>query len=82
MTYIAKVIWYNDFNVSEETVNLFITGDSYKDIADKLSAHFGEEDIISMEIEPFAPDDFLVFDEDITDIFDAIRARVGERVIW
>lgn len=82
MTYIAKVVWYNDFNATEEKINLFIAGDSYKEVADKLSVHFGEEDILSMEIEPFAPDDFLIFEEQVSDLFDEVVEGIGERVIW
>ena len=82
MTYIAKVVWYNDFNTMEEKVNLFITGDSYKEVVEKLSVHFGEEDILSMEIEPFAPDDFLIFEEPVHDLFNDVVKGIGERVIW
>lgn len=82
MTYIAKVVWYNDLDVREEKINLFISGESYKDVVEKLSVHFGEEDILSMEIEPFAPDDFLIFEEQVSDLFDEVVKGIGERVIW
>lgn len=82
MTYIATVTYYNDVVEKELTVNHFIVGDSYANAVNKLINYYGEEDTESIYVEPFSPDDFLAFDKDFTDVFDAVRTKVGERVLW
>lgn len=74
-----KVVWFNDCekesNVS--TGLIFADGgecEAYMTAVEKLYKYFGEE-IESIKIEPFAPDEPLMVSEELLD-------KLAEEVIW
>ena len=74
-----KVVWFNDA-ASESTVStglIFADGDeceAYMAAVEKLYKYYGK-DIESIKIEPFAPDEPLIIEEEILD-------EIAEEVIW
>lgn len=74
-----KVVWFNEVeresNVSTGLV--FSDGDeceAYMTAVEKLYNHYGKE-IESIQIEPFAPDEPLIIEEEVLD-------KLAEEVIW
>lgn len=74
-----KVVWFNECE-NESSVStglIFADGDeceAYMTAVEKLYKHFGK-DIESIKIEPFAPDEPLMAEEDLLD-------KLAEEVIW
>ena len=85
MVYKVIVDWYNDFTEKEETVGLFLVADTYGDVVNKVTTHFGEEDLSELRITPWAPDDFIQFDLGNVDedwLFHKVDKDIGKNVIW
>lgn len=74
-----KVVWFNEVE-RESNVNtglIFADGgdcEAYMTAVEKLYKHFGEE-IESIKIEPFAPDEPLMVNEELLN-------KLAEEVIW
>lgn len=85
MVFKAIVDWYNDFSQKEEKKGIFVVADSYKESMEKLVHMFGEEDMVSISIEPWAPDDMIIFDLDNVDhdwLFNKVDSDIGKTIIW
>ena len=85
MTFKAIVDWYNDLSQKEEKKGIFVVADSYKESIEKLVNMFGEEDMMSVSIESWAPDDMIIFDLDNVDhdwLFNKIDSDIGKTILW
>lgn len=85
MVYKVKLNWYNDLSQKEEPKGIFMVADSYKESIDKLVKMFGEEDITNVSLEPWAPDDMIIFDLDNVDydwLFNKVDSDIGKTIIW
>lgn len=82
MVYIMNVEWYNDIDGSTEAINGFVTGDSYNDVLTKVVTHYGEDELESVRLELFGPDDMLEFFKDKTNLFNKVKSSLAEDIIW
>ena len=82
MIFTASVSYYNDDTSNIDTDNLFVCADTLKDVAEKISEYYGEDQIDSLGIGPFSPDNMLVFDEEDESLFYDIKDQLGEKIIW
>lgn len=82
MMYVAKVIVYEpDYN-EIRTEQLFISGDNYSDVTEKLVNYYGENETENISISIFSPDDFVQFDEEDSDLFNMVKSKLEKKVIW
>ena len=82
MIFTATVNYYNDDTMNVEPNHLFICADTLKDVAEKVSEFYGEDQIDSLEIIPFSPDDMLIFREENEELFYEVREALSEEVVW
>ena len=84
MMYIVKVKVYNEFDMKSIKYNLFVPGDSYVDVINKLIKYYGEDELEEVTMELWAPDSFLEFEDSIHDnqVFNAVRQTLEDRIIW
>ena len=82
MIFIATVNYYNDDTMNVEPEHLFVCADTLKDVTEKISEFYGEDQIDSLEIAPFSPDDMLIFGEEEEDLFYEVKNTLGEKVVW
>lgn len=82
MMYVAKVTVYDpDYNKTR-TEQLFISGDNYFDVTEKLISYYGENETENIFISIFSPDDFIQFDEEDGDLFNMVKSKLEKKVIW
>ena len=82
MMYVAKVTVYEPEDGVTITDQLFISGDNYSDVTDKLVNYYGENELEDMSISIFGPDDFIRFDEEDKHLFEIVKDKLGKKVIW
>lgn len=82
MMFTATVNYYNDDTMNVEIEHLFVCADTLKDVTEKVSEFYGEDQIDSLEIAPFSPDDMLIFREDYEELFYEVKNRLNEEVVW
>lgn len=82
MVYIMNVEWYNEIDDSIEVINGFVTGDSYNDTLNKVIKYYGEQELESVRLERFGPDDMLEFFKDKTDLFNKVKSALAEDILW
>ena len=82
MIFTATVNYYNDDTMNVEPEYLFVCADTLKDVTEKISEFYGEDQIDSLEIAPFSPDDMLIFREEEEDLFYEVKDTLGEKVVW
>lgn len=82
MMFTATVNYYNDDTMNVETEHLFVCADILKDVTEKISEFYGEDQIDSLEIAPFSPDDMLIFREEDSSLFYEAKDVLGEEVVW
>lgn len=82
MMFTATVNYYNDDTMNVETEHLFVCADTFKGVTEKVSEFYGEDQIDSLEIAPFSPDDMLIFNEEDEDLFYDVRDQLAEQIVW
>lgn len=82
MMFTATVNYYNDDTMNVETEHLFVCADTFKDVTEKVSEFYGEDQIDSLEIASFSPDDMLIFNEEDEDLFYDVRDQLAEQIVW
>ena len=83
MLFTAHVRFYDEDSRELELNHLFVFAEDFSDVAYKVSEYYGENNIESVEIQAFSPDEMLVFqtDEEETLFYD-VKDSLGEKVIW
>ena len=87
MMYIAHVRYYNELSNREnqmEDVHCFVPGDSFHDVINTMEAYYGKNEIESITMEVFSPDNFLEFSDSLhdKDLFKAVKETLEANVIW
>lgn len=91
MMYVAKVNFIDEFGDdgrrTRHTSALFITGKSYTHVMAQLAKFYGNDNIESVKLEPFSPDDFLEFDYSTSELeemelFTEVERVIGDKVLW
>ena len=82
MIFTVTVNYYNDNTTKLEANHLFVFADTLKDVAEKVSEYYGEDQIDLLEIVPYSPDDFIIFDEEDEHLFYEIKDCLCEKIIW
>ena len=83
MVYAVKVVWFNDLNNTEEKINSFMFGENYRDVMDNIINQYGEQELLTINIEPFAPDYCIPFEGKNIDLFDEVRVKIlNESILW
>lgn len=82
MMFTATVNYYNDDTMGVDSEHLFVCADTFKDVTEKISEFYGEEQIDSLEIAPFSPYDMLIFREKDSSLFYEVKDVLGEEVVW
>ena len=82
MTFVVAVSYYNDETSEKTTDFLFVFADTFKDATEKVTEYYGENQIDAIELQAFSPCDFLVFNEEDSDIFFDVKKAIGNKVIW
>lgn len=86
MTYVAKVVWADEFNDYEEnTTYSFLWADSYIDAMERLVAYYGDEEMVEVFLTPFSPDNLLEFDKDVLEeykLFTDVKNVLSKKIMW
>ena len=85
MVFKVNVNWYDNSDEKEKKDGLFLMAESYVNAIEKLVNYYGEEDMWGIQIELWAPEDFIILDrgnpaED--SLFDTIDKDIGKNIIW
>ena len=91
MMYVAKVDFVDEFDDdgrrTRHTSALFIPGESYIDVMTRLAKFYGDNNIESVKLEMFSPDDFLEFGYSTStleemELFTEVERVIGDKVVW
>lgn len=85
MIYITELKFWDEYENQHVRVKSFVTANNIKDAADKVINYYGEDPIEKLSFEPFSPDDFLEFRVDNPEeeeLFEKVRKRIGDEIIW
>ncbi len=82
MMYVAKVKYYVPEEGKSEEESLFISGDNYCDVTEKLTGFYGENEVEDIFISLFGPDDFIAFDEENKHLFEIVKDKLEKRIMW
>ena len=85
MMYTVKVKFYAEYSDKKdkmETNFCFVSADDMYVVMHKMEEYFGKDCIEEITIADFSPDDFLVFESDISDMFYDVKSTLGAKVIW
>ena len=82
MFYTVDIEYYETADDTLNKVSTFVSANSYKEAIEELVAYFGEEEIESISIAPFSPDNLLIFEEGNHELFLQVKSRLGKDIIW
>lgn len=82
MIYTAEITVYDPDENEMRKEKLFISGDNYSDITNKLINYYGENELEDMFISLFGPDDFIAFDEEDKHLFEIVKDKLEKKVVW
>ena len=82
MIYVAYIERYEEWDQKMVTANLFVTANTLAEAIHKLSDYYGEEYLERVDIKSFSPDDFLVFKDEDTELFDMVKSKLEPDIIW
>ena len=82
MTYVAYIERYEEWDQKMVAGNLFITANTLTEAIRKLSDYYGEEYLERVDIKSFSPDDFLIFKDENTELFDMVKSALEPDIVW
>lgn len=82
MIYVAYTEHYQEWDNKMSAENLFVTADTLTEAVQKLSNYYGEECLERIDIKSFSPDDFLIFKDEDTELFDMVKSKLEPDIIW
>lgn len=82
MTYVAYIEYYREWDEKMTAANLFITANTLTEAVNKLSSYYGEEYLERIDIKSFSPDDFIIFKDENTELFNAVKSAIEPDIIW
>ena len=81
MVYTVYVCYCDEETLGNVQNRLFVFADSFTSVAERVTSYYGEYNIVTMEITPFSPDSFLLFDEEDTTLFCDVKYKLEEKII-
>lgn len=82
MFYQANITHYDEENGEEYIDKLLICGDTFQSVVKKITDYYGEDQLGVLDIAILGPDDFLVFDEEDTPLYNRVVEQMAKKVIW
>lgn len=82
MIYEVKVEHYEEWDEKMVKSSMFVYADTIVEAVQQASNYYGEKCLESIEVRPFSPDNFLVFEEENTDLFTTVRDTLEREVVW
>lgn len=82
MIYEVKVEHYEEWDEKMVKSSMFVSADTIVEVAQQVSNYYGEKCLESIEVRPFSPDNFLVFDEKNIDLFTTVRDTLERDMVW
>ena len=82
MIYEVKVEHYEEWDEKMVKSSMFVCADTIVEVAQQVSDYYGEECLESIEVRPFSPDNFLIFDEQNKELFTTVRDTLEREVVW
>lgn len=80
MIFAVKVEHYIPEETEIEKCGLFVTAKDMHDVINKINAYFGKDNIESISMEYFSPDNFLLFSDE--ELYDLVKNKLAKEVIW
>ena len=82
MIYEATVEHYEEWDEEMVKSFMFVCADTIAEATQQVSNYYGEKCLESIEVRPFSPDNFLVFDEKNIELFTTVRRTLEKEVVW
>ena len=82
MIYVATVEHYEEWDEKMVKSSMFVFADTIVEAVQQVSDYYGEKCLESIEVRPFSPENFLIFDEKSTDLFTTVRDTLEREVVW
>ena len=80
MFFVAKIDYYEEDSIKH--VATFVYEDSLSNAVESIAHYFGEGAIEKITIEPFSPDNLLVFYDNDLPIFFEAKEALAKDIIW
>lgn len=80
--YKVHIKFYDDYNSVVVKNYLFVAADGIKNTVEQLEAYYGVNNIEKVTIEPFSPDNMLIFEEDEKELFNIVSNTLSKKVVW
>lgn len=82
MIFTAGVNFYEEIDEVELRNKLFICANNFSEAIEKITSYYGEDNIDSISIFAFSPDDFLSFSEENYELFYDVQNALEKNVVW
>jgi len=85
MTFSYELTWWNEFegeHGASEDVKGFIVAKNYLEATKKLLHYYGETETERFSLGYFAPDDFIEFSGNKTELADYVKKELKENIVW
>ena len=82
MIYEVKVEHYEEWDEKMVKSYMFVCADTIVEVAQQVSDYYGEKCLESIEVRPFSPDNFLIFNEEDEELFSIVKHHLEEDIVW
>lgn len=82
MILIVKVEHYEEWDEKVKPSFMFVCADSIVEAVQQVSDCYGGNNLESVDVRPFSPDNFLVFNEEDEELFGIVKHHLEENIIW
>ena len=82
MIFEVKVEHYEEWDQKIKPSFMFVCADSIVEAVQQVSDYYGEKTLESVDVRPFSPDNFLVFNEEDEELFGTVNHHLAEDIIW
>ena len=82
MVFTGHVEFFNDSTNKLEQTHIFICADTFNDALEKITAWYGEKALDGVLLRAFSPDDFLEFKHENYKLFQEVKEKLEENIIW
>lgn len=82
MFFVAEIDYYEEDSDVIKHVGTFVYEDSLSNAVESIAHYFGEGAIEKITIEPFSPDNLLVFFDNDLSIFFKAKEALAKDILW
>ena len=83
MVFAVDLYFYDELKEKDGLNHLFVCADDLPGVVEQVSGWYGENNINSINIEIFSPDNMLIFKSgEDEELFFDVKDNLGEEVIW